>query len=1142
MANQGNQGYIRFPTIHGDVIVFTAEDDLWRVAASGGRAERLTAGVAEATHACFSPDGRRLAFTGRDEGPAEVYVMPAEGGAARRLTYQGEQWANVAAWRPDGTAIVYASPAGQPMVGGMILWEVAPGGGGATEGASGGAKSAENGGEPRPWPYGPARNIAFGPQGALVLGRHTVDPARWKRYRGGTAGYLWIDAQGDGEFRRLLTLDSNIGWPCWMGERIYFISDHEGIGNVYSCLSSGEDLRRHTDQTEYYARGLSSDGARLVYHAGGDLYLLDPQSNAAVRLDVTLPSTRAQRARKFVPAADYLSSWAPHPRGHSLAVTTRGKAFSLGDWDGAVVQHGAMDGTRYRLLAWLADGKRLVAVADAGAEPRLVVFSGNGNADEKALDALDIGHVIELRPAPVGAQVALVNHRCEVLVADVDSGRMRVLDRSPYGRTELAGLMRGLAWSPDAAWLAYAFPVNGQQTIIKLCRVATGETYDVTEPVRHDAAPAFDPAGRYLYFISGRDFDPTVSALHFEYSFPMGQRPYLVTLRRDLRSPFQPAPEAPKSELEELLAKAQQAQKAHAGTGAPGAQRQVDGAVPEAAPEPVAIDLEGISGRIVAFPVPEGRYGRVQGTRDGVLFSSFPVTGSRKEPWPTTTPVANGALGLYSFDTHQQEHIADGISDFELTADGETLLYRAGNRLRVLNAGERLLARSAMQLGGGGLPGARDGATDRSAEKPGRESGWVDLNRIKVSVRPDAEWKQMFDEAWRLQREQFWVADMGGVDWQRAHDRYAPLVERVASRAELSDLFWELQGELGSSHAYEIGGEYRPRPQYQQGYLGVDYDFDAAGRYRIARLLRGDPWDAETTSPLLGPGVNVQVGDAIVAINGQRLGAERSPQQLLVHQMGSEVLVTIAPADGGPERSMTVKTLSSERPARYRDWVETNRRKVREATQGRVGYVHIPDMGSNGYAEFHRAYLAEYDHDGLIVDVRYNGGGIVSPLLLEKLARPRLGYSFQRWGVPEPYFYESPRGPLVALTNENAGSDGDIFSHAWKMLKLGPLIGKRTWGGVIGIEPYIPLADGTFTTQPEFSFYFSDVAWGVENYGTNPTIEVDNPPQAYAAGRDPQLERGIAEALRLLAERTTATPTPPRRPDRAAPIRSRQGS
>jgi tricorn protease len=512
----------------------------------------------------------------------------------------------------------------------------------------------------------------------------------------------------------------------------------------------------------------------------------------------------------------------------------------------------------------------------------------------------------------------------------------------------------------------------------------------------------------------------------------------------------------------------------------------------------------------------------VQGTHEGVVFSSFPIEGTRKQDlFGGLVPPTNCALEAYHFESHKQERLVEGISDFTVTANGKTLLYRAGARLRVLKAGEK--------------PPQVEG---EAANKPGRESAWLDLDRVKVSVEPAAEWRQMFGEAWRLQREQYWVADMAGIDWQRAYGRYIPLLDRIGSRSELSDLFWELQGELGTSHAYEIGGEYRPHPDYSQGFLGVDWRFDAAmGHYVVARIVRGDPWDSEASSPLLAPGVNVAVGDAIVAINGQQVTRERGPQQMLVNQAGQEVELVVQPAGAAATRTVTVRANGNPHAGRYRDWVEANRRAVHDATGGRVGYLHIPDMMFDGFAEFHRAYLTQFDLAGLIVDIRWNGGGAVSALVLEKLARPRLGYSFPRYGEPEAYFYESPRGALVAVTDENAGSDGDIFSHAFKMLKLGPLVGKRTWGGVIGIEPYMPLADGTMTTQPEFSFWFNDVGWGVENYGTDPTLEVEYPPQAYAAGKDPQLERAIAEALRLIEENPHATPQPGPHPQRSAPPR-----
>ena len=1078
----GTTGYLRFPAIHGDQIVFTAEDDLWRVPVTGGRAERLTAGVAAATGARFSPDGRQIAFASSAEGPEEVYVMPADGGPARRLTYHAGR-CQVVGWQPDGSAIIYASAAGLPSPRWRMLFGISP-----------------EGGEPVRLPYGVANAIAFGPKGAVVLGRNIREPAFWKRYRGGTAGYLWIDALGDGEFLRLLDINGNISSPCWVGERVFFLSDHEGISNVYSCLATGEDIQRHTQQETFYARNLASDGRLCVYHAGGDLFVLDPSTDQVTQLEVELAGSQTQRARQFVPAAKFMDTYALHPKRQAVALTTRGKAFSMGHWDGAVIQHGESDGPRYRLITWLADGQRLVAVKDSGQEPRLAVFSADGSTPDRTLEQLDIGHVLELRSAPTGDYALLSNHRHEIVLVDLAKETLRVLDRSDYGRSDLGGITRDIAWSPDGRWVAYEYAINSQQIVIKLCHIESGETYQVTDPVRHDSKPAFDPAGRYLYFLSARTFNPVQDSMHFEFSFPKGARPYLVTLRKDLRSPFTPDPQPANEEAGEEKPGGKPEEQAHLAV-------------------PVEIDLEGIAGRVVAFPAPEGRYGRVLGTPNGVLFSSLPVEGLRDEGGSGFQGKSNGSLEFYDFEKHKQEHIADEVSDFDVSPDGKTLIYFSNDRLRVLKAGEKPPE----------LPGS-------AAEKPGRESGWLDLERVKVSIRPEVEWRQMFGEAWRLQREQFWVADMGGVDWQGVYTRYAPLVERVASRGELSVLFWEMQGELGSSHAYEGGGEYRPHPEYRQGFLGVDWRFDAeAGVYRVTRLLRGDPWEAKATSPLLAPGVNASIGDAVLAINGQRLTPQQGPQQLLVNQAEQEVQLLLQPAAGGPPRNVTVRALADEFGARYRDWVEGNRQKVHEATKGRVGYVHIPDMWAIGYAEFHRYYLAEYDHDALLVDIRWNSGGAVSGLILEKLARSRIGYDFQRWSPAQPYFPESPRGKLVALTDENAGSDGDIFSHSFKMLGLGPLIGKRTWGGVIGIEPYMPLADGTVTTQPEFSFWFKDVGWGVENYGTDPTIDVDFPPQDYARGADPQLDRAIAEALRLAEEHPSPTPTPEKHPYRGYP-------
>jgi tricorn protease len=1087
-------GYYLYPTIAHDSVVFVCEDDLWTVPAEGGIARRLTSNLAQALRPSLSPDGKQLAFVGREEGQWEIYLMPALGGPARRLTYLGGSLCHTAGWTSDGK-IVFASNAAQPFEDLLWLYTLDP-----------------SGGEPARIDIGPAHTISFGPDGGRVIGRNTGDPARWKRYRGGTAGQIWVDPQGDGSFQPMIQLKGNLTSPRWLGERIYFLSDHEGIGNLYSCLPSGADLHRHTDHQDFYARNADSDGRRIVYHAGADLYVFDPAEGKSRQIPIEFYSPQVQRNRRFASASRYLEDAELHPRGKSLAATARGKLFTFANWEGAVLQHGETQGVRYRMPQWLNDGKRLVCVTDAGGEERFAILPVDGLTPPELLPALDIGRPIEIAVNPCKDQIVFSNHRYELLFLDLASGEMKLIDRDKAVR------ISGFAWSPDGEWVAYSTSLSLRVTVIKLWQASSGEITQVTEPVLRDARPAFDPEGKYLYFLSYRHFDPVYDNLHFDLNFPRGVKPYLVTLQKDTPSPFIPQPSLEHDQEADEKKPEPEAEKPEAKGEEEKQSEQPEEKKPEEKEEvkPVQIDLQGIQRRIVAFPVDDGRYGRVLGLKGGrVVYSIYPVEGALDQPFIQTEPPARGDLMIYKYEDQKEETLAVEISDFSLSRDASTLIYRAGNRLRVLKAGER--------------------PEDRSS-KPSRESGWIDLGRISLPLVPSTEWRQMFREAWRLQRDHFWTPDMSSVDWVAVHDRYLPLVERVGSRAEFSDLMWEMQGELGTSHCYELGGDYRPVPHHHSGLLGADFEYDA-GRdgWRIKRIVQGDSWEANQDSALNRPGVNIQPGDCLIAINGRRLDRELSPLAALVNLAGDEVTLTIAGAGEEPPRSVTVKTLYSEYPARYREWVEGNRRKVHDATQGRMGYVHIPDMGAQGYAEFHRGFLAEVDREGLIVDLRFNRGGHVSGLLLEKLARRRIGYDIQRWGLPEPYPVESVMGPIVALTNEYAGSDGDIFSHGFKLMKLGPLLGTRTWGGVVGIWPRHALVDGTVTTQPEFSFWFADVGWGVENYGTDPDIFVDNTPQDYARGVDAQLERAIAEGLKLLAENPPTMPAFEGKPSRALP-------
>lgn len=1082
-------GYYRSPALFGDDVTFVCEDDLWIVSVGGGIPRRLTSNLGPVSWPRVSPDGTQTAFIAREEGPSEVYIMPSLGGEAKRLTYQAGN-AATAAWSPDGE-IVYSSNAHGPYAHVQELWTVSP-----------------DGGLPQKLPYGPAARIAYGPDGRVVLGRHAGrDPSWWKRYRGGTAGQLWIDADGDGVFERLNPVDANYAAPMWINGRVYFIADHEGFGNIYSCLPDGEDLRRHTDHETYYARSASHDENRIVYHAGGDLFILDLDDGESRQIEIDYRSPFIQRQRKFVSASQYLHGHALHPDGHAVAVTARGKLFSMANWEGAVAQHGERDSApfaaRRRLAEWLNDGKRIVAVSDAGGEEAVEIHAADGKSEPVRLDGLDIGRPNRLEVSPKKDQLLLTNNRFELLLIDLEEKTLTALDKSDYMN------ILGAAWSPDGRWIAYGFAATRQTASIKIVNVETGEARAVTHREFGDGSPGWDTDGKYLYFISNREFNPIYNQRHFGLTFLQSMRPYLLTLKADEAHPFVPQPrpldkkEDKKKEKDE---KEKEAEKKDA------AAEENDGDSDKKADEDsnqkeekkkeekkeklIEIDFEGIERRAIAFPFPAGVYSQIDGIEGKALIMSRPSPGSG----------GGNELHSYEFKNQKKEVLVKGLDGFSLTRDRKTLTYRAGNRIRVVKAGAK--------------PGDGGGTN--------RGDGWIDLNRVKPSVVPLHEWRQMYREAWRLQRDHFWTDDMSGVDWERVYERYLPMLERVGTRTEFADLMWEMQGELGTSHAYEMGGDYRSHPNYGQGFLGADFERAEDG-FAVRRIVEGDCWNDGSDSPLSRAGVNIQPGDVILSVAGLPAAALSSPSEALVNLAGQETELVVRGEDGN-ERTVAVKPIGSEAGARYREWVVQNRRYVHERTDGQVGYVHIPDMGVRGYAEFHRAYLAELDFPALIVDVRHNRGGHVSQLLLEKLARKRIAYTQPRYGVARPYPGDSVLGPMAALTDENAGSDGDIFSHCFKLMGLGPLIGVRTWGGVIGISPKSRFVDSGHTTQPEYSFWFEDVEWGVENYGTDPDIEVPYAPHDYVAGRDPQMERGIEVILGLIEENPPRAPELQRRP------------
>ncbi len=1061
-------GYYRFAAIAGDAVVFACEDDLWTVPRSGGIARRLTTSTGEISLPRFSPDGSQLAFVAREEGNPEVYVMPAGGGVAKRLTFLGSDTCAISGWSPDGSLVYFCSDAGAPFARETLAFAV-PARGGAVERLR----------------LGHATAFARHADGRFVIGRNNSDPARWKRYKGGTAGDLWVEAASDGVFSRLVSLVGNPVWPMWVGDRVAFLSDHEGIGNLYWVLPDGSDLQRLTNETEYFVRYPATDGTTIAYTVGATVALLDVTTGIVERPQIETPSSAPQLARRFVDLDEALEHFSPSPDGTALALVSRGRAFTMPLWEEAVSAHGAGSRVRYRTTEWLADGKRFVCISDEGGHERLEIRAADDDAEALVTIPADLGRVVELAASPTADIVAIANHRHELLLVDLGSGTARVVDTSP------ASQMHDLAFSPDGRWVAYSCAVhpdaaataNPDTAIIRIVKVKSGAVHDVTPLLRVDRSPAWDPDGRYLYFISTRDFNPVYDALQFDLSFPQASRPFLVTLRDDVASPFVPKPSPVHREHKDE----------GDGDGDDGERKK------DAKPPRIEIDFDGIAGRIVSFPVEEGKYEQLVAARGRVLFTQYPLRGIKPEGASWNDDDVTGTLFAYDYEQQRVAPLATDVGDIRLSNDRRTLVYTSHERMRAIDAL-------------GDLP--EDGQDEaKLTGETNRRSGWLDLSRASVLVEPLAEWTQMYHEAWRMQREQFWDENMSGIDWDLVRERYAKLLPRVRTRSDVSDVLWEMLGELGTSHAYEIGGDHRHPMQYRRGFLGADFAWNAhANGYTIEKIYRGDSWNREIDSPLAEPGSGIREGDTLVAIGGHALCENVGPGELLVNAAGRDLALTVASKKKG-RRRVVVRALRDERMLRYRAWVDTNRAYVHAQSDGRVGYLHIPDMGPWGFSEFHRGYLSEFDRDGLIVDVRYNRGGHVSPLLIEKLARRRVGYDVSRYGPPMPYPPESVAGPIVALTNQFAGSDGDIFSHVFKLYKLGPLVGKRTWGGVIGINPYHRLVDGTITTQPEFSFWFFDVGWKVENYGTDPDYDIDIAPHDDRTGLDPQMQK----ALELIA-------------------------
>ncbi|MFC8221697.1 S41 family peptidase [Streptomyces sp. NPDC057362] len=1126
--------YLRLPHLSGDQLCFVAEDDLWLASLDGpGRAWRLTVDRTKAGPPRFSPDGRHIAYTSWRSLVPEVHLVPVDGGPGRQLTHWGGFDTRVCGWSPpdpDGTTAVLAVAShGEPFS--HLTWAY---------------KVTPDGDPGRKLPWGPVSDIQAadldGERRTLLLtGTPPHEPAAWKRYRGGATGRLWLHGE-----RLLPDLGGHLAAPMFVGGRIAFLSDHEGVGNLYSCAPDGTDLRRHTDHDAFYARNAASDGTRVVYQCAGDLWIVDDLApgSAPRRLDVRLSGPRAGRRTYQVPAAQHVGGVSVDETGRASAVVVRGSLYWLTHRDGPARTIADTPGVRVRLPEMLGESGRIAYVTDAEGEDAVEISylpRATGGRAARRLASGRLGRVLELVSDPAGERLAVASHDGRLLILDVtepdtevaltldavdaadagdgtgsgsgdtstdgtgadDTGTGAPAEDAAAGGTvtpgepgtpataggrvtelirSVNGPVRDLAFSPDGAWLTWSHPGIGRTLRqIKMARIDGPEgtlVVDVTNGRFEDENPVFTRDGRYLAFLSWRGFDPVYDVHTGDLSFPLGCRPYLVPLSSATPSPFALNPEG----------------------------RPAAGGLDPLEDEPgeggaVTVEVEGLESRVTPFPVTASKYSALEPVAGGgLVWLRWPISGALGETFANPAdPSERPTLEHFNLAKAKKSELVDHLDWFRVSGDG--------SRLVVLDEGE-LRAVPATEVGDG------DSTT------------WIDLRRILHEVDPAAEWRQAYDEAGRLIRAYFWDPGMCGIDWDAVLDQYRPLLERVASPDEFADLLREVLGELGTSHAYVVAGRRNEGPaHYQrwQGLLGANF-VCRDGRWVAKRILPGDSSDSRARSPLAGTGI--RDGAVLTHVDGRPVDPVLGPSPLLAGAGGTTVELTFSPAEGcrGPSRRVAVVPLVDERPLRYQDWVAKRREVVRELSGGRCGYLHIPDMGGSGWAQFNRDLRMEVSRPALIVDVRGNAGGHISELVIEKLTRTILGWDLTRDAQPVSYTSNAPRGPVVAVADEATSSDGDMITAAFKLLRLGPVVGQRTWGGVVGMTGRHRLGDGSVITVPMNAAWFDAYGWSVENYGVAPDVEALRTPLDWAEGRYPVLDEAVRLALELLETNPPATP------------------
>jgi tricorn protease len=1066
-AAASSSQFLRRPDLHGDRVVFQSEGDLWLGSLSALTAARVTSDEGVEGPAFFSPDGKWIAFTAQYDGGTDAYVMDSQGGPPRRLTWDPTA-ATVLGWTPDGKEVLFRSRRGFPFRRNR-LWEVPFEGGSA---------------HLYPIPYvefasmnADGRRLAYVPISA--------EWQNWKRYRGGEADDIWLANLSDHSFKRLTTDPGVDTEPQWIGETIYFVSERDGHANLWHCDASGGALEEATHYTDYDVRYPSTDGKRVIFEHGDGLALYDPASGTARDLNFDLHSERIHARPRVIPALPQLASVRFGPTGKRLLVSTRGQVLSAPVEHGEVRVIAAPAGARCQRPEWSPDGQRVAFVSDQSGEEQIWTAPAMGG-EAKQLTRDLRGELGPLRWSPDGKTITTTDRETRVMLVDAESGAVTVADQADRaGSYDVVN--EWFRFSPDGRWLAYAKTETNWNNAIWLYELSSHRKVRVSDPEMNCTAPAFDPDGKFLYFLADRAFNPRdVAASHY-FAFDRTTRVTLVSLAADTKSPF--------------LAKDDEETGGSDAKKESGGKHEKAGAKAEAGAAVTRVDADGLAARTDEVPVPADRYLKVVPVKDRLLLLVDAGEGGG-EPGPSNQL---RALDLKKKDVSV---LVKKLDDFQVSRDGKKLLLESRKSFTVADA-------------------------DAKSIEEGK--GKVETSAWTITVDPAAEWRQMFFETWRIARDFFYDPNMHGVDWNAVRAKYGSLLPAVADRSDLAFLQGQVVAELNCGHAYIRGGDAGGATPLPMGYLGADFEpvRGATPAYRITRLYAGDGFDLESRSPLLAPGLDVKVGDCILAVGGQPVRSDQDLQALLAGTADRVIALTVnrSPTMTGA-REIRVKPLASELNARYQDWVASRTEYVHEHGGPNLGYLHIPDMSARGLREYAKHWFAQVNTDGMVVDVRFNGGGYIDAMLLLQMSgrpysyfKPRYGASWTRqdWGYS---------GPLVSLCNENSGSDAEEFCDAFQRLKLGPVYGVRTWGGEVGSGAGYSLLDGGLVYIPNYGEWVPGGQWVIEGKGVEPDEVVPDDPTAVMQGRDPQLDRAIEYLKAELHGKSLERPQPPPFPNK----------